>query len=98
MASPQEYGDTLTVYNSNVGTTEAALIAAGTPAGGRKVFRLRNTHGSQIIYFRTATGVTSANGAAIPAGTEAVLDGYNGALYIIASGATTTYTAYIISK
>lgn len=79
--------------------TQAAVGSVGTSAaeaaginGSRVICRIKNTHGSQDLYVGTTSDVTSSLYSwHLAAGLEVELDGYCGALYVIGSGASTTY-------
>lgn len=79
--------------------TQAAVASVGTSAalaadinGSRVICRILNTHGSQVLYIGTTSSVTSSIYSwSLAAGASVELDGYCGALYVIGSGASTTY-------
>lgn len=77
--------------------TSAALAAqvSNSTAGsaqGRAVCRIKNTHATQVLYVGKSSAVSStAHSWALAAGVELNLDGYCGPLYVIGSGAATTY-------
>jgi len=88
----QAASGSLTMTNSNVGTSSATLLAANSAT---KSLTIQNTHATQTLYVSTTTPATNLNGIAIAAGI-----GYQfpfvptNALYCLGSGATTTYTLW----
>jgi hypothetical protein len=71
---------------ATVGTSESTYV---TGTGSQRV-RLYNNHASNVLYYRHATGVTTANGYPVPAGAQDEIDLAVGiTLYLVASGAST---------
>lgn len=74
------------VSTASVGTTETSH----TPGTGARRVRLFNASPVNTLYYRHATGVTTANGYPIPPGAQDEIDVAAGVvIYLIASGAAT---------
>ena len=88
-ASPVQSGATMTADGTfSIGTAAAVISAAGA---ARRIFKVQNTHASQILYLGPSSAVSSTAYAwKLVAGASVDLDGYNGALYGYGSGASTT--------
>lgn len=69
-----------------VGATAVGVKAARS---NRKSITIQNVHASQILYIGGDASVTTSNGLRIAAGAERTIEGYNGPIYGIASGAAT---------
>ena len=82
--------DTLTQQAAgSVGTSAAEAAAI---RGSRVICEITNTHGSQSLYVGIDSDVTSSlYSYHVPFGETKVLDGYCGAIWVIGSGASTTY-------
>jgi hypothetical protein len=76
----------LTTGQASIGASAASLVAART---NRRSVVVRNTHASQVLFLGKDSAVTTANGLAVPAGQATELT-YDGQVFAIASGASTT--------
>lgn len=82
-------------YNANYGNVTIGATAAviATAKQGRSRIIVQNNHASQILYLGDDANVTAdataTGGLKIGAGVSVTLEGFNGNLYGIASGAST---------
>lgn len=89
-STPASYALTMTADGTKSIDSTAAIISA---AKARRIFRVQNTHASQILYIGPSGAVTSsAYSWKLVAGASIEIDGYCGALYGYGSGAATTAT------
>lgn len=68
--------------------TSATLIKAGNST--RRSITIQNNHASQTLHIDGDESVTTASGLKIAAGASFTVEDYNGPIYGIASGITTT--------
>jgi hypothetical protein len=72
---------------ASIGGTAALLIAA---RGRREGVFIQNNHATQTLHLGNDANVTTANGLKVAAGGQVNLEGYQGNVYAIGSGAATT--------
>lgn len=76
------------VYGTaSIGGTATLLVAARQR---RENIIIQNNHATQTLHVGNDSNVTTANGLKIAAGGSLTLEGYQGAIYVIGSGAGTT--------
>lgn len=82
MASPNSnYG------TASIGGTAALLLDV---RARRETAIIQNNHATQTLHLGNDANVTTANGLKIAAGGSVTLEGYQGAIWAIGSGAATT--------
>ena len=74
-----------TYGNATIGTSAAVIVAASS----REYVIVKNNHATNILYLGFDSSVTTSNGMSVAAGSDRIIDGYDGAVYGIASAAST---------
>lgn len=94
------HGDICDLSTGTVGTSSALALASGS---GRVAVSVKNTHGSQTLTVGPASTVSTTEGTrfiggTLAAGASLTISDYIGPIYVIGSGASTTYTLQVIRK
>lgn len=72
---------------ASIGAAAALLVAA---RGRRESVIIQNNHATQTLHIGSDLSVTTSTGLKIAAGGSLTLEGYQGDVYAIGSGAATT--------
>jgi hypothetical protein len=71
--------------------TAAATSSKALSARRRRELIVANTHATQVLYVDDVTGVTTGTGHPVGPGASVPFGDYDGDVYVIGSGAGTTY-------
>lgn len=86
--NPSDFNNITADADVSIGTAAALVL---NRRAGRRVLRIKNTHATQIIYVGPTDSVSATVASwVVPAGITIDIDGYCGAIYMIASGSATT--------